>query len=135
MKIKGLLVIPGEKVQKVKIPGNLKFIRRLIGEELVRIKLDENTILLLNKNAREDNFNRILGSRIVNGTFLILGIKNKHRISLKKRQIRKYMNMFKLEKHEKRVNQYREEYFLKKYMYNFNDCRLNENKEKYKNVA
>ena len=116
MKIKGLLVMPGQKVQKVRIPSNLKFIRRIVGKNLMRIMLDEDTILLFNKNAKEDDFNRVLGSLIINGTFLIIGTKNKHRVSLKRKKMRKYANMFKLEKHEKRINQYKEEYLVKKFI-------------------
>lgn len=116
MKVKGLLVMPGQKVQKVRIPSNLKFIRRIVGKNLMRIMLDEDTILLFDKNAKEDDFNRLLGSRIINGTFLIIGIKNKHRVSLKRKKIRKYTNMFKLEKHIKRINQYKEEYLIKKFI-------------------
>lgn len=82
----------------------------------MKIMLDEDTILLFNKNAKEDDFNRVLGSRIINGTFLIIGIKNKHRVSLKRKKIRKYTNMFKLEKHIKRINQYKEEYLIKKFI-------------------
>ncbi len=116
MKIKGLLVMPGQKVQKVRIPNNLKFIRRIVGKNLMRIMLDENTILLFDKNAKEDDFNRVLGSHIINGTFFIIGVKNKHRVSLKRKAIRKYTNMFKLEKHTKRINQYKEEYLIKKFI-------------------
>ncbi len=121
MKIKGLLVIPGEEVQKVKIPSSIKFIQGLIGKNLMRIRLDENTILFLNKNAKKGDFNRVLGNSIINGTFLIVAIKNKHRVSLKKRQQRKYMNKFKLDKHEKRINEYKEQYLLKNMVANLID--------------
>ena len=42
MKIKGLLVMPGMEVQKVKIPASIKFIKSLIGNELVKIKATES---------------------------------------------------------------------------------------------
>lgn len=108
MKIKCLLIKPGEKVKVQKIPGNIKFIKSLIGDRLIRIKLEENAIILANKDASQVDFNRILGDKIINGTFLVIGIKDSHRVSLKKRQIRKYSNLFKLEKHEKRINNYKD---------------------------
>ena len=80
MKVKGLLVIPGQKVQKVRIPSNLKFIRRIVGKNLMRITLDEDTILLFDKNAKKDDFNRVLGSHIINGTFFIIKIHYKYHI-------------------------------------------------------
>ena len=38
MKIKGLLVMPGIEVQKVRIPASIKFVKSLIGSELIKIK-------------------------------------------------------------------------------------------------
>ena len=89
MKIKVLLVMPGKEVQIVKIPTNLKFIKSFIGEDLFRIKLDENTMIYANKNAKQEEFNRILGGNILLGSFLIVSIKNNRRTSMKKKSIRK----------------------------------------------
>lgn len=108
MKIKCLLIKPGEKVKVERIPGNIKFIKSLIGNRLIRIKLEENAIILANKDASKVDFNRILGDKIINGTFLVVGIKDSRRVSLKKRQIRKYSNLFKLEKHQRRINRYKD---------------------------
>ena len=115
MKIKVLLVIPGKEVQVVKIPASTKFIKVFIGENLFRLKLNENTILIANKNANHDEFNRIIGENIILGTFLIISIKNNHRISMKKKDIRKYTNMFKLRKHQKKIAIYKEEYLEEYY--------------------
>lgn len=109
MKIKCLLIQPGEKVKVKRIPGNIKFIKSLIGDRLMRIKLEENAIIIANRDARKVDFNRILGDKIINGTFLVVGIKDSHRVSLKKRQVRKYSNLFKLEKHEKKINKYKDQ--------------------------
>lgn len=108
MKIKCLLIRPGEKVKVQRIPGNIQFIKKHIGNRLIQIKLEENAIILANKDARKIEFNRILGDKIINGTFLVVGIKDSRRVSLKKRQLRKYSNYFKLEKHEKRINQHKD---------------------------
>lgn len=110
MKIKCLLVMPGSEVQIVKLSPNIKFIKALIGQNLLRIRLSENTILIGNKDARLDEFNRIVGEDIILGTFLIISIKNNRRVSMKKKDIRKYRNMFKLRKHQRKIELYREEY-------------------------
>ena len=115
MKIKSLLVMPGKEVQIVKIPASIKYIKAFIGEELYKVKLNENTLLIANKNAKIDEFNRILGTNILLGTFLIVFIKNNRRISMKKKDIRKFTNMFKLRKHQKKVEAYKEEYLEEYY--------------------
>lgn len=110
MKIKVLLVIPGKEVQTVRIPASIKFIKSFIGENLFRIKLDENTVLIANKNAKFDDFNRIFKGNIILGTFLVISIKNNRRVSMKKKTIRKYTNMFKIKKHQKKIDIYKDEY-------------------------
>ena len=115
MKIKVLLVMPNKEVQVVRIPANIKFIKAFIGDELYRIKLNENTLLLANKNAGVDEFNRILGGNIILGSFLIVSIKNNRRVSMKKKDIRKFTNMFKLRKHQKKVDMYKDEYLEEYY--------------------
>ena len=115
MKIKVLLVMPGKEVQTVKIPASIKYIKAFIGDELYRVKLNENTVLIANKNAKIDEFNRILGGNIILGTFLIVSIKNNRRVSIKKKDIRKFTNMFKLRKHQRRVDIYKDEYLEEYY--------------------
>lgn len=107
--------MPGKKVQIVRIPASIKFIKAFIGDELYRIKLNENTVLIANKNAKIDEFNRILGSNILLGNFIIVSIKNNRRVSMKKKDIRKFTNMFKLRKHQKKVDSYKEEYLEEYY--------------------
>lgn len=115
MRIKVLLVMPGKEAQLVKIPANTKFIKSFIGNDLFKIKLNENTMIYANKNASQDEFNRILGGNILLGTFLIVSIKNNRRVSMKKKDIRKYTNMFKLRKHQKKINAYKDEYLEEYY--------------------
>lgn len=117
MKIKVLLVMPNQEVQIAKIPTSIKFIKSFIGRHLFRIKLDENTVIIANENANIDEFNRIFRGNILLGTFMVVSIKNNHRVSMKKRDIRKYKNMFKLRKHQKKINLYKED-FLEEYYSN-----------------
>lgn len=115
MKIKVLLVMPNKEVQVVKIPACTKFIKAFIGDDLYRVKLNETTVLIANKNAKVDEFNRILGENILLGIFLIVSIKNNHRVSMKKKDIRKFTNMFKLRKHQRKVELYKDEYLEEYY--------------------
>ena len=115
MKIKVLLVMPGKEVQIVKIPANMKYIKSFIGENLFEIKLNENTIIIANKNATHDEFNRLLGRNIILGIFFIISVKNGRRISMKRKDIIKYTNMFKLRKHQKKIDICKEEYLEEYY--------------------
>lgn len=115
MKIKVLLVMPGKKVQIAKIPASIKFIKSFIGAELFKIRLNDTTMIYTNKNAKIDEFNRVLGGNILLGTFLIVSIKNNRRTSMRKKDIRKYSNMFKLRKHQKKVERLKEEYLEEYY--------------------
>lgn len=137
MKIKCLLVIPGNEVQEVKIPANIKFIKSFIGKELFKIRLNENNILIANKNAKIDDFNRIVGSNIILGTFLIVSIKNNRRVSMKKKDIRKFSNMFKLRKHQRKIDFYKNEY-LEEYYSNQKEIKqknAEKNKKEIFNIA
>ena len=115
MKIKVLLVMPNKEVQLVKIPASTKYIKSFIGNELYKVRLSDNTVLLANKNANVDEFNRIFGENVLLGTFLIASIKNNHWASMKKKDIRRYCNMFKLRKHQRKVDILKEEYLEKYY--------------------
>lgn len=115
MKIKVLLVMPEREVQKVKIPRSTKFIKALIGNELLKIRLDEKTVLIANKNANLTEFNRIVGGNVILGTFIVVSTKNRRRVSMTKKEIRKYTNMFKLKKHKRKIDIYKNEYLEKYY--------------------
>ena len=116
MKIKCLLVMPGKEVQRVRIPANIKFIKALIGENLLNIRANENNIIIANQNARNDEFNRFFQGNILYGTFIVVSLKNNRRTSMKKKDIRKFSNMFKLSKHQKKIERFKEE-FLEEYYY------------------
>lgn len=116
MKIKVLLIMPNREVQTVKIPRNLKFIKALIGNELLKIRVNQNTIIIANKNANVTEANRLFKSNIICGTFIVVSIKNKRRITMTRREIRKYTNMFKLKRHQKKINQYKEQYLEEYYL-------------------
>ena len=116
MKIKCLLVMPGKEVQRVRIPANIKFIKALIGEHLLNIRANQNNIIIANQNARNDEFNRFFQGNILYGTFIVVYLKKNKRTSMKKKDIRKFSNMFKLSKHQKKIERFKEE-FLEEYYY------------------
>lgn len=123
MKIKSLLVMPGKEAQIVKIPASLKFIKALIGENLFRVRLDSNNILIANNDASVEEFNRLFKDNIILGTFLIISIRRNRKVSMKKKSIRKYTNMFKLRKHQGKIDMYKEEY-LENYYVNLRNQKL-----------
>lgn len=138
MKIKCLLVMPGKEVQKVKIPANTKFIKSLIGENLLYIRASKNNIIITNRNAANDEFNRFYLGSILFGTFIVVSIKNKRRVSMKKRELKKFSNMFKLSKHQRKIEKAKEE-FLEEYYYmqrkNKKKNRKHNKEQIFKNVA
>lgn len=131
MKIKVLLVMPGEEVRIVRIPANNKFIKSFIGESLFEKRLDSNNILIANNNARIDEFNRLFKNNIILGKFIIVSIKKNRRVSMKRKDIRKYKNMFKLRKHERKINNLKDEY-MEEYYSKQREMKL-KNREKNKN--
>lgn len=137
MKIKVLLVMPDREVQTVRIPRSSKFIKALIGTDLLKIKLDDDIMLIANKNASLTDFNRIVGDNIILGTFIIVANKNRHRVSMTKKQIRKYTNMFKLRKHKKKIDMYKNEYLEEYYTNQRNMKQKNavKNKKEIFNIA
>lgn len=138
MKIKVLLVIPNKEVQIIKIPASMKFIRAFIGKDLFKLKLSDNVLLLADKNANNDEFNRIIKDNIILGTFLIVSVKNNRLVSMKKKDIRKYTNMFKLRKHKRKIDIYKNEY-LEEYYSNQREMKqknaMQNRLELFKNVA
>lgn len=109
MKIKVLLVMPGKEPQVVKIPASIKYIKAFIGDKLFSVKLNENTVIIGDNNANFADCNRMLGGNIILGAFFVISKKNGRRVSMKKKDIRKYTNMFKLRKHQKKVDTFKDE--------------------------
>ena len=77
---------------------------------------NENNIIIANQNARNDEFNRFFQGNILYGTFIVVSLKKNRRTSMKKKDIRKFSNMFKLSKHQKKIERFKEE-FLEEYYY------------------
>lgn len=138
MKIKCLLVMPGKEVQKIKIPGNIKFIKSFLGRNLQKISLDKNNVIYISQNADYTEYNRLFRDGILIGSFLVVSTKNGRKVSMKKRDLRKYTNMFKLAKHEKKIERFKDE-FLEEFYSNqrkIKEKNRQHNRENlFKNVA
>ena len=115
MKIKVLLVLPNTEVQLVKIPSSLKFIRALIGKELQETKINNNNVIISSQSANREEFNRFFKGKIIVGAFLVVSIKKNHRVSMKKRDIKRFSNLFKLSKHQRKITMYQNKYLEEYY--------------------
>ena len=137
MKIKVLLVAPGREVQKVKIPASIKFIKSLIGEDLIRLNISNKIAIFANKNPNIDEFNRLYKGNVMMGLFLVVGLKNQKLVSLKKREMKRYFNLFKLSKHKNKIEQLKQEYLEKYYakQINLKKKANKENKQKIFGIA
>ncbi|MCI8397681.1 MAG: hypothetical protein HFJ52_08825 [Clostridia bacterium] len=125
MKTKALLVMTGKEIQVVKIPASLKFIRAFIGKNLFKIELTDNTFILANEKAPLEEFNRFYQGRIILGSFIIISTKKGHISSMNKKSIRYYSNIFRLKRHQRKIQKYKDS-FLEKYY---------SKKEEHKNVS
>lgn len=118
MKIKALLVMPGKETQVVKIPASLKFIRAFIGRNLFKIELTDKIFILANEKAHLEEFNRFYKGRIILGSFIIISTKKGHISSMNKKSIRHYSNIFRLKRHQRKIEKYKnsflEQYYSKK---------------------
>ena len=114
MKIKVLLVAPGMEVQKVRIPASTKFIKSFIGNDLIKLNITESVAIFANKNPNIEEFNRLYKDKIMMGSFFVVGLKKQKLASLKKREMKRYINLFKLSKHKVKIEKLKEE-FLEKY--------------------
>ena len=128
MKIKVLLVAPGIEVQKIKIPASTKFIKSLIGDKLLKIRVSNKIGIIANKYPNIEEFNRLYKDRTIKGSFLVVGLKNDRLASLKKRDMKRYYNLFKISKHKKRIEQMKDEYLEEYYAKQIN-LKLEANKE------
>ena len=118
MKIKALLVMPNKETQVVKIPASLKFIRAFIGRNLFKIELTDKTFILASEKAPLEEFNRFYKGRIILGSFIIISTKKGHISSMNKKSIRHYSNIFRLKRHQRKIQKYKnnflEQYYSKK---------------------
>lgn len=97
-KIRILVVEPNKEPYKKKIPHTLEDMQRVVGGLIEFVELEYNVDLICNEEGKIYNLpmNRAIQNDIVAGTFFIAGQHNGETISLSKKQIKRYKNIFKL---------------------------------------
>lgn len=97
-KIRILIVEPDKEPYKKKIPHTLKDMQKVVGGLIEIVELEYNVELICNEEGKIYNLpmNRAIQNDIVAGTFFIAGQHNGETISLSKKQIKRYKDIFKL---------------------------------------
>lgn len=97
-KIRILVVEPNKEPYKKKIPHTLENMQRVVGGLIEFVELEYNIDLICNEEGKIYNLpmNRAIQNDIVAGTFFIAGQHHGETISLSKKQIKRYKDIFKL---------------------------------------
>lgn len=106
-KIKVIVVEPNKEPYIKEIENSLKGLQSIVGGYIEYINLEKDVNIICNEEGKLLNleFNRVIENDIIAGTFIIAGINNKEgeTISIPKKKIRKYLEEFSLEKHERKI--------------------------------
>ena len=118
-KIRVLIVEPNKESYQIKIEHTLKNLQRIVGGYIEILQLDHNVDLICNDEGKINRLplNRFVDYDIIAGTFIIAGHKDSETISLSRKQIKKYKEIFRLDTHQKYMRHLfhnsRDEQFLK----------------------
>ena len=118
-KIRILVVEPFKEPYQIRIEHTLKNLQEIVGGYIEILQLDYNTDLVCNDEGKINRLplNRFVDYDIIAGTFIIVGHKDSETISLSRKQIKKYKEVFRLNTHQKYMsylfNNSRDEQFLK----------------------
>ena len=99
-KIRILVIEPSKEPYQLKIEHTLENMQNVVGGLIEFIELEPSVDLICNEEGKIDGLelNRIVGNDIIAGTFFIAGQHQGETISLSKKQIRKYKEIFKMNK-------------------------------------
>ena len=118
-KIRILVVEPFKEPYQIRIEHTLKNLQRIVGGYIEILQLDYNTDLVCNDEGKINRLplNRFIDYDIIAGTFIIAGHKDSETISLSRKQIKNYKEVFRLNTHQKYMrylfHNSRDEQFLK----------------------
>ena len=118
-KIRVLIVEPNKEPYQIRIEHTLKNLQKIVGGYIEILQLDYNMDLVCNDEGKINRLplNRFVDYDIIAGTFIIAGHKDSETISLSRKQIKKYKEVFRLNTHQKYMrylfNNSRDEQFLK----------------------
>lgn len=101
-KIRVLIIKPNQEPRQMKIEHTLDKLQNIVGGLIEYVELDRNTDLICNEEGKllQMELNRRIGNDIIAGTFIIAGQHYGETISLSRKQIKKYKEMFKLDHHK-----------------------------------
>lgn len=118
-KIRILVVEPYKEPYQKKIENTLKNLQKAVNGYIEILQLEHNVDIICNEEGKINGlpFNRVVDYDVIVGTFIIAGHKDSETISLSRKQIKKYKEIFKLSKHQKYIDYLyrhsRDEKFLK----------------------
>lgn len=101
-KIRVLVVEPNKEPKQIKVEHTLKNLQDIVDGLIEYVELDHHTDIICNEEGKLLNMelNRKLGNDIIAGTFIIAGQHYGDTISLSRKQIKKYKDMFRLSNHK-----------------------------------
>lgn len=101
-KIRILVVEPDKEPYEIEINHTLENMQKVVGGLIEFVELEDDVDLICNEEGKMNGLplNRIIKNDIIAGTFFIAGQCNGDTISLNNKQIEKYKEVFKLEKHQ-----------------------------------
>ena len=109
-KIRVLIVEPNREPYQKRINHTLEDMQNIVGGLLEYIELEHNVDLIYNEEGKIYNLqmNRAIQNDIIAGTFFIAGQHKGETISLSKKQIKKYKEIFRLEQDKSLIELLRE---------------------------
>jgi len=105
-KIRILIVEPNKEPYQKKIQNTLKDLQNIVNGYIEVLQLEHNVDIICNEEGKINGLplNKVVDYDIIAGTFIIAGHKDSETISLSRKQIKKYKEMFKLSKHNQYIN-------------------------------
>ena len=102
-KIRILVVEPFKEPYQIRIEHTLRNLQRIVSGYIEILQLDHNTDIICNDEGKINGLllNRFVDYDIILGTFIIAGHKDSETISLSRKQIKKYKEVFRLNTHQK----------------------------------
>lgn len=109
-KIRVLIVEPNREPYQKRMNHTLEDMQNIVGGLLEYIELEHNVDLIYNEEGKIYNLqmNRAIQNDIIAGTFFIAGQHKGETISLSKKQIKKYKEIFRLEQDKALIELLRE---------------------------
>ena len=102
-KIRVLIVEPNIEPYQLKVDNTLKSLQHIVGGYIEVLQLEPTVDIICNDEGKiiPLPLNRFTELDVIAGTFLVAGHKNEETISLSRKQIKKYTEVFKLAKHKR----------------------------------